>query len=133
MDPKKLRYTKTHEWAHLEKNICTIGISKFAADQLTDITYIELPDVGDHVFNGQEFGAIDTVKAVSSLYSPVDGEVIEVNAGLEEHPEPIATDPYGAGWIIKVRVEKPKDEKHSAVDHLLTCDEYEKQIASESH
>lgn len=128
MDPSKLRYTKSHEWAFLDKNVVTIGISKFAADQLTDITYIELPDVGDHVFAGQEFGEIETVKAVSDLYSPVDGEVIEVNTTLEENPNGLTSDPYGSGWLVKVRVEKP-----GAVDALLDAAAYQKQIESEAH
>lgn len=128
MDPSKLRYTKSHEWAFLDKSVVTIGISKFAADQLTDITYIELPDVGDHVFAGQEFGEIETVKAVSDLYSPVDGEVIEVNTTLEENPNELTKDPYGSGWLVKVRVEKP-----GAVDALLDAAAYQKQIESEAH
>ncbi len=130
MDLNKLRYTKSHEWAFVEKNVCTVGISKFAADQLTDITYIELPDVGDHVFAGQEFGNIETVKAVSDLYSPVDGEVIEVNTALEEEPSGVQNDPFGAGWLIKVRLEKPAAD---AVAHLLTPEQYQKQIESEAH
>src|SRR5262245_54814545 len=130
MDQTKLRYTKSHEWAFLEKNVCTIGISKFAADQLSDITYVELPDVGDPVFAGQEFGNIETVKAVSDLYSPVDGEVIEVNAGLEENPEPIKDDPFGAGWLVKVRVEKPSGD---TLGKLLSHEEYQKQLESEPH
>ena len=128
MDPSKLRYLKSHEWAFLEKNVCTIGISKFAADQLTDITYIELPDVGDHVFADQEFGNIETVKAVSDLYSPVDGEVIEVNAALEEEPSGVQKDPFGSGWLVKVRVEKT-----NVLDKLLTPEQYQKQIESEQH
>jgi glycine cleavage system H protein len=130
MDPSKLRYTKTHEWAYLEKNVCTVGISKFAADQLTDITFIELPDVGDHVFAGQEFGNIETVKAVSDLYSPVDGEVIEVNSALEEEPAGLQKDPFGSGWLMKVRVEKPSAD---TLAHLLTPEQYQKQIESEAH
>lgn len=130
MDQSQLRYTKTHEWAYVEKNVCTIGISKFAAEQLTDITYIELPDVGDHVFNGQEFGNIETVKAVSDLYSPVDGEVIEVNAALEEDPARVQNDPFGAGWLIKVRLEKPAAD---ALSHLQSPEDYQKQIESEAH
>ena len=128
MDQSKLRYLKSHEWAYLEKNVVTVGISKFAADQLTDITYIELPDVGDHVFADQEFGNIETVKAVSDLYSPVDGEVIEVNGALEEEPSGVQKDPFGSGWLIKVRVEKP-----NALDRLLTPEQYQKQIESEQH
>ena len=130
MDPSKLRYAKTHEWAYLDKNVVTVGISKFAADQLTDITFVELPDPGDHVFAGQEFGNIETVKAVSDLYAPIDGEVVEVNSGLEEDPSPLQKDPFGGGWLIKVRVEKTAAD---ALAHLMTPEQYQKQIESEQH
>jgi glycine cleavage system H protein len=128
MDPKTLRYAKSHEWAHVEGNVVTVGITKFAADQLTDITYIELPDVGDHVFKNQDFGNIETVKAVSELYAPVDGEVVAVNEQLDEDPNLVVKDPFGAGWLIKVRIERP-----SAIDHLLTPEQYAKQVESEGH
>src|SRR5437588_1865213 len=105
MDPKTLRYAPTHEWAHLDGDTCTIGISQFAVEQLTDVVYVELPDVGDHVFAGDSFGEIESVKAVSDLYSPVDGEVTAINEKLVNDPTPIATDPYGAGWLIKVKIE----------------------------
>ena len=128
MDPKNLRYASTHEWASLQGGVCTIGITKFAVEQLTDVVYIELPDVGDHVFKGDSFGEIESVKAVSDLYSPINGEVIEINKKLENDPSIISNDPYGAGWMIKIRVE----EGHN-VDHLMSLDQYEKQIASEGH
>jgi glycine cleavage system H protein len=128
MDPTKLRYTKTHEWAHLDDNVCVVGISKFAADQLTDITYIELPHVGDHVFVGEEFGNIETVKAVSDLYSPVGGEVIAINEKLMDEPNFLTQGPYTTGWIMKVRV-----EEGTTLDHLLTPEQYQKQIESEAH
>jgi glycine cleavage system H protein len=104
MDPKNLRYAKTHEWASLEGNICTLGITKFAVEQLTDVVYIELPEVGDHVFAGDSFGEIESVKAVSDLYSPVNGEVIEVNEKLIDDPAKITNDPYGKGWMVKIKV-----------------------------
>jgi glycine cleavage system H protein len=128
MNPSTLRYTTTHEWAHLDGDVCTVGITKFAADQLTDVTYIELPHVGDHVFKGQECGEIETVKAVSPLYSPIDGEVTAFNEKVVDDPNDLTRDPFGAGWLIKVRVEKP-----SALDHLLTAEQYAKQIESEGH
>jgi glycine cleavage system H protein len=128
MDPSKLRYTKTHEWARLEGDVCTVGISKFAADQLTDITYIDLPHVGDHVFAGHEFGNVETVKAVSDLFAPVDGEVIEVNEPLVDDPNQIIQDPYGAGWLVKVRL-----EAGTTLDHLLSAEQYQKQVESEAH
>jgi len=128
MDPKKLRYAPTHEWASLEGDTCTIGITKFAVEQLTDIVYIELPDVGDHVFKGDGFGEIESVKAVSDLYSPVDGEVTAVNEKLANDPSIVTNDPYGKGWMVKVKV-----EPGTTLDHLLTLEQYEKQVASEGH
>lgn len=128
MIPEKLRYNKSHEWAKFEGDLVTIGVTKFAADQLTDITYIELPHVGDHVFVGQECGTIETVKAVNSLYSPVDGEVVAVNDKLIEEPNDLTKDPYGGGWMIKVKVEKP-----GADANLLTAEQYAKQLESEAH
>ncbi len=128
MNPSTLRYTKTHEWAHLEGDVCTVGITKFAADQLTDVTYVDPPHVGDHVFNGQECGTIETVKAVSPLYSPVDGEVIAVNDQVVNDPAALTSDPFGAGWLIKVRVENAR-----ALDHLLTAEQYARQVESEAH
>jgi glycine cleavage system H protein len=128
MNPNALRYTKTHEWALLEGDVVTVGITKFAADQLTDITYIELPDPGDHVFTGQEFGNIETVKAVSELYAPLDGEVIAVNDKLDEDPNLIIKHPFDAGWLIKVRVERP-----AAVNALMTAEDYQRQVESEPH
>src|ERR1700730_16007616 len=128
MDPKSLRYAKTHEWASLEGGVCTVGITKFAVEQLTDVVYIELPDLGDNVFSGDSFGEIESVKAVSDLYAPVDGEVVAINEKLLEDPTPVTTDPYGKGWLVKI-----KAEPRSTLDHLLTLVQYEKQIASEEH
>jgi glycine cleavage system H protein len=128
MDPKNLRYAASHEWASLDGDMCTIGISQFAVEQLTDVVYVELPDVGDHVFAGESFGEIESVKAVSDLYSPVNGEVVAVNDKLTEDPTKITTDPYGKGWLIKVKV-----EPGTTLGHLMTAEQYEKQIASEGH
>jgi glycine cleavage system H protein len=128
MDPQTLRYAPTHEWASQQGDVVTIGITKFAVDQLTDIVYIELPDVADHVFAGESFGEVESVKAVSDLYAPVSGEVIEINTPLIEDPTAITEDPYGKGWIIKVRV-----EPGTTLDKLMTLEQYQKQIASEGH
>ena len=128
MDPNKLRYTRTHEWAQLEGGLVTVGISKFAADQLTDVTYVELPHVGDHVFTGEAFGNIETVKAVSDLYAPLDGEVVTVNEQLINDPNFITQEPFAGGWLIKV-----KPEEGATLDHLLTFEQYQKQVASEEH
>ena len=128
MDPKKLRYAPTHEWAIVEGDVCTVGISKFAVDQLTDVVYIELPEVGDHVFVGESFGEIESVKAVSDIYSPINGEVTEVNEKLLNDPSVISDDPLGKGWLVRITV-----EPGATLDHLLTLEKYEKQIASEGH
>src|SRR5687767_13390694 len=98
MDPKQLRYAPTHEWAHLENGVCTVGITKFAVEQLTDVTHVELPKVGRQVQAGGAMGEIESVKAVSDIYAPVDGAVVENNqASLEADPGVIAADPYGRG------------------------------------
>jgi glycine cleavage system H protein len=128
MDPKNLRYTTTHEWVSLEGDVCTLGITQFAVEQLTDVVYIELPDPGDNVFAGESFGEIESVKAVSDLYSPVNGEVIAVNEKLLDDPTRVANDPYGKGWMIKIKV-----EPGSKLDHLMTLEQYQKQIASQEH
>jgi glycine cleavage system H protein len=128
MDPKTLRYAPTHEWAKLEGDLCTVGITKFAVEQLTDVVYVELPEVGDHVFSGESFGEIESVKAVSDLYAPVNGEVVEINEKLLDDPTRITDDPYGKGWLAKIKV-----EPGTTLDHLLTPDGYEKQIAAEEH
>jgi glycine cleavage system H protein len=128
MDPKKLRYAPTHEWAHLEGDTCTIGITQHAVEQLTDVVYIELPDVGDHVFVGDDFGEIESVKSVNDLYSPINGEVIAVNKKLEDDPTLVNKDPYGEGWMIKVKIEPNQN-----LDKMLSLADYEKQIAAEEH
>jgi glycine cleavage system H protein len=128
MEPKNLRYNKSHEWAALEGDICTIGITKFAVEQLTDVVYVELPEPGDHVFQGESFGEIESVKAVSDLYSPVNGEVVTINEKIVDDPTKIAADPYGKGWMVKIKV-----EPGTTLDHLMTLAQYEKQIASDGH
>src|SRR6516162_1651134 len=103
MDPKTLRYAKTHEWAHLDGDVCTVGLTQFAVDQLTDIIYIDMPDVEDPVIAGDSFGEIESVKAVSDLYAPVSGDIVEVNEKLINDPTLVSGDPYGKGWLIKVK------------------------------
>ncbi len=129
MDPKQLRYAPTHEWAHLDNGVCTVGITKFAVEQLTDVTHVELPKPGRKVTAKDSLGEIESVKAVSDIYAPVDGEVLENNqAALEDDPGLIAQDPYGRGWLVKLRT-----SPGTKLDHLLTYDQYEQQIASEGH
>ena len=128
MDPKLLRYAKSHEWAYLEGGICTVGITKFAVEQLTDIVFIDLPDPGDKVFAGESFGEIESVKAVSDLYSPASGEITEANEKVIADPGSVTEDPFGKGWMIKIKV-----DAGTKLDHLMTLEQYEKQIASEGH
>src|SRR5579872_3372388 len=104
MDPQTLRYSKSHEWAYLEGGLCTVGLTQFAVDQLTDIIFIDLPDVDDPVATAEGFGEVESVKAVSELYSPITGDVVEINEKLLTDPTLVSQDPYGKGWLIKVKV-----------------------------
>jgi glycine cleavage system H protein len=128
MVPKDLRYAETHEWTKADGDAYTIGITKFAVEQLTDVVFIDIkPKVGDKVTAGQSFGEIESVKAVSDMYAPISGEVVAVNSALTSDPASISADPFGAGWIIKVKAAA------GATDKLLTPDQYEKQIAAQGH
>ncbi len=130
MNPDQLLYAKTHEWAKVDDEngakVATIGISAFAVEQLTDLVYMELPSVGAQVEAGREFGEVESVKAVSPLYSPVTGEIIAVNSGLPDSLETLNADPYNAGWILKVKL---TDE--SSLGKLLDYASYQKQCAEE--
>ncbi len=108
--PEDLKYLDSHEYVRLDGEIATIGLSAYAIDQLGDIVFLDLPEVGDFLETGESFGAIESVKAAEDLYPPVSGTVIERNEGLLESPEQIADDPYGDGWLLKVRVDNPDDE-----------------------
>lgn len=107
--PDDVRYSRDHEWARKDGDVFTVGISDFAQDQLGDVVYVELPEAGATFDKGQEFGTVESVKAVSELFMPVTGQVVEVNAGLEDGPERVNNDPYGEGWMIKVRPANPGD------------------------
>jgi glycine cleavage system H protein len=128
MDPQKLRYAKTHEWASLDGDVCTVGLTQFAVEQLTDVIYIELPDVGEPTAAGESFGEIESVKSVNDLYAPVPGEIAAVNEQLEADPTLVSKDPYGQGWLVKIKV-----DKGATLDHLLTHEQYQKQTAAEGH
>ncbi len=128
MPPAELRFLKTHEWALADGDIVTVGISDFAVTQLTDLVYIELPQVGTSLAAGAEFGVVESVKAASDLYSPVSGEVVEVHSELEEKPEILSNDAYGDGWIIKI-----KANDLSEMDGLLDSAAYEKHCEAEAH
>lgn len=128
MDKATVRYLKSHEWAGLDGDVATVGITDFAVGQLTDLTYVELPKIGSTVTQGERFGEVESVKAVSDLYSPVTGEVVAVNSDLEEDVAPLSNDPFGAGWLMKVRV-----TDRSGLAQLLDRAAYEAHCASESH
>jgi glycine cleavage system H protein len=114
--PGDLRYTEEHEWVRLEKKIVIIGITDFAQSELGDIVYIELPDIGKKLTKGISLGTIEAVKAAADIYSPISGEVIEVNLDLKNNPEHINKDPYGIGWMVKIAPENP-DELQNLMDH----------------
>jgi len=118
--PQDFRYLDSHEYVRLDGEIATIGITAFAIEQLGDIVFLELPDIGDVITKGDTFGSIESVKAVENLNSPVTGTVVERNEALIDDPEQIADDPYGEGWFLKVRINDP-DEVN---DDTLTADEY---------
>ena len=103
--PAALKYAETDEWFAVEGDVVTIGITDYAQDQLNDIVYVEFKDAGDRVDPGDSFGEVESVKAASELYSAVSGEIVEVNASLEDSPEIINADPFGAGWMVKIRTE----------------------------
>ncbi len=121
--PEELRYSKEHEWVLLEGDRATLGITDFAQDELTDVVYVELPEVGREVEPNEELGALESVKAVSELYAPVGGTVLEVNADLESSPELVNADPYGKGWIAVLRLRDP-----SQVEGLLDAAAYRAHI-----
>ncbi len=126
--PGELKYTKEHEWAKVEGDRARIGITAFAQEQLGDVVFVELPKVGAKVAAMKTFGVVESVKAVSDLFAPVSGDVVEVNADLTKKPETVNSDPYGQGWMIVVKMASPKD-----VDALMSAADYEKLIASAGH
>ena len=125
MVPTDLRYTKDHEWVRVEGDEATIGITAYAADQLGDIVFVELPDAGRALEQFAAFGVVESVKAVSDLFAPVTGEVTEANAELGRNPELVNSDPYGAGWMLKLRVGDT-----AQVDELLDAAAYDALIAA---
>ncbi len=129
MNPEQLLFAKTHEWVHIAseggQKIATVGISAFAVEQLTDLVFLELPEVGSKVKTGEPLGEIESVKAVSDVYSPVCGEVIDVNSGLADRLETFNEDPYGAGWMVKIKIE---DE--AALSGLMDYAAYQQQCES---
>jgi glycine cleavage system H protein len=121
--PGDLQYTKSHEWVRTEGDTATIGITDHAQDELGDVVFVELPDEGTTLDAGESFGTVESVKAVSDLYTPVGGEIVEVNSALNDAPEKINEDPYGEGWIVKLRT--------SGEAELLSAEGYEKVLQEE--
>ncbi|MEP5613795.1 MAG: glycine cleavage system protein GcvH [Cyclobacteriaceae bacterium] len=119
--PADLKYTKDHEWIKVDGDIATIGITDFAQGELGDIVYVEIETEGESLSSGDVFGTVEAVKTVSDLFMPVTGEVIEMNGGLESNPESVNSDPYGEGWMVKVKVS-------DGLDDLLSAEEYKKEV-----
>lgn len=124
MIPDDLRYTKEHEWVRIAGDEATIGITEFAQEELGDVVFVELPRAGSRVDANAVFGAVESVKAVSDLFMPLTGEVLEVNAALEDAPERVNEDPYGKAWMIRIRIADP-----SELDALLSSEDYGRFIA----
>lgn len=128
MDPETLKFTKTHEWVHLNGEVATVGISDFAVKELTDLVYVELPAVGAEVRAGETFGEVESVKAVSDLYAPVSGEVTEVNSQLPDNLTALSDDAYGAGWVARIRLSGA-----ASLSNLMDYAAYQKFCESGGH
>jgi glycine cleavage system H protein len=124
--PADFRYTKEHEWVQMNGNVATIGITDHAQHELGDIVYVDLPKTGANAEAGKTFGSVESVKAVSDIYSPVSGEIIEVNDGLSSAPEKLNSDPHGGAWLIKVRVTSQEEIKQ-----LMNAADYQKYVGAE--
>lgn len=125
--PEDLRYTREHEWAREQGGVVTVGVTGYATDQLGDVVFVELPEVGRKVEAGKAFGVVEAVKTVSDLYAPVTGEVVEVNAALGDDPATVNREPYGAGWMVRIKTSDP-----AAFGALLSSADYAK-VVEESH
>ena len=123
MDPKDLKFSKDHEWIKVEGDVITVGISDYAQKELGDVVYVELPESGSNFAKGDACSNIESVKAVSDIYAPITGEIVEVNSSLDDTPENINQDPYGDGWIMKIKV---GDEKE--LEELMSFEQYEEYI-----
>lgn len=119
--PPELRYSREHEWVAVEEGIATIGITDYAQEQLGDVVYVELPEIGTQVTKDEAFGVVESVKAVSDIYAPVSGIVTEINVPLPDSPEAINEDPYGDAWMIRVKLSDPEE-----LEDLMTAAEYKK-------
>ncbi len=124
--PEGLKYTKEHEWIQVDGEVGIVGITDYAQNELSDIVFVELPEVGQKVAKGERVATLEAVKTVADVYSPVTGEVIEVNERLADEPDLINRDPYGDGWIVKIKIENPDE-----LNDLLSAEEYEKLVEEE--
>ena len=122
-----LRFTTTHEWINPEEDAMTVGITKHAQSLLGDMVYVDLPAIGTHVTAGDEIGVVESVKAASDFYAPISGEIIAINPQLNNEPALVNSDPYGAGWLVKMKASNPEE-----INALLDAEQYQKEIA-ESH
>jgi glycine cleavage system H protein len=125
--PDNLQYTKDHEWLRVTGDTAEVGITDFAQNALGDVVYVELPNVGDSFDQGKPFGSVESVKSVSELFSPISGEVVEINEALADSPELVNTEPYKGGWMIKLKISDPGE-----IDSLLNASEYEDFVASQA-
>lgn len=128
MYPEDLRYTRDHEWIKVDGDVGTVGITQHAQSELGDIVFVDLPEAGTTVGQGDEFGTVESVKAVSELYSPVSGEILEANEALGDTPETVNGDPYGAGWMIRIKLSDP-----AQAQDLLDAAAYKALVEAESH
>lgn len=126
MYPENFRYTKEHEWVHVEGDIATIGITDHAQHELGDIVYVDLPKIGAHLEQGKSLGSVESVKAVSDVYAPVGGEVTEINGTLADAPEKLNEDPHGAAWLIKLKLSDA-----AQLQNLMTSAEYQTYVGAE--
>ncbi len=127
MDPKTTKFAKSHEYVAREGEYVIIGISEYAQSELGDVVFVELPQAGSELEKGEEFGSIESVKAVSELFAPVSGEVVEINEDLSDKPELVNSSPYGDGWMMKVKLSDETD-----LDDLMDADEYKEYVEKES-
>lgn len=123
--PENLRYSKDHEWVRVDGDVAAIGITDYAQHALGDVVYIDMPRVGDKLGAHEAFGSVESVKAVSEIFTPIAGEIVEVNENLNDTPEAVNSDPYGDAWMIKVKMDNPGE-----ADAMLSADEYEEYLSS---
>ena len=126
MYPTQYLYTEDHEWIQVDGDVCTIGITEFAQGELGEVVFVDLPDVGESFSTGDEIGSLESVKAVAEYYTPVSGEILEVNSALDDAPETVNDDPHEEGWLVKIRMSSPDE-----LDGLMSADAYETFISQE--